>query len=385
MKIMYVVNSFGAGGAERHLLAVVSYMIRSGHSVLVVALTRKVSGGAKNLLEDFIMAGAKTEILDQAFLGYFFDPGRWFVLRKLANRWNPDIVHSHLPRADLATSFVKRMMPGIVWISTVHDAYIKGVYSGYWVFGWLSRSWRLADHIIAVSGYAQRWVCEKLQVPGAKTSIIYHGIAEQPERAEVRPLILGEHSFLVGCLARFEHRKGIATLVKAMVTVCQKHPGARLVIAGSDPTGYAKEIRFLANALHVGDVVHILEFCDDPFNFLGGLDVFAFASLSEGFGIVLLEAMMMRLPIIASDIYPLNHIVVNDETGLLANPGEPKAFAAALIYLLENPELAQRMGEAGRRRCLQVFSEEKMLNLIENLYHDLVGQMCNDNFAVDKC
>ena len=112
---------------------------------------------------------------------------------------------------------------------------------------------------------------------------------------------------------------------------------------------------------------------DDPLDFLCRLDVFAFASVSEGFGIVLLEAMAIGLPVVASDIYPLNHIVVGGETGMLANPAEPEAFAAALIKLLENPELAHRLGEAGRCRCLQEFSEKKMMQSTESLYFGLAG------------
>lgn len=384
MRIMYVINSFGAGGAERHLLALVGHMVRTGHFVSVVALTGAVSGGAKNIADDFVSAGAQIALLDYGGVGWLHDAGRWFVLRKLAKDWNPDIVHSHLPRADLASSFVKRMMPDTVWISTVHDAYIKGVYSGYWVFRWLGWNWRLANHIVAVSGHAQRWVREALRLPETKTSIIYHGITKLSTDIKMRKAVSDSHSFSIGCLARFEPRKGIATLIKAMVSVREKHPAARLVIAGSDPTGYANEMRRLADTLQLGDAVDIQGFCDAPFDFLRGLDVFAFASVSEGFGIVLLEAMAVSLPVVASDIYPLNHIVVQGETGILANPDEPEAFADALIDLLDNPALTQRMGEAGRRRCLQEFSEEKMLNSTENLYLDLTGRVRNDDFALGK-
>lgn len=384
MRIMYVINSFGAGGAERHLLALVGHMVRAGHSVLVVALTGAVSGGAKNIADDFVSAGAKIGTLDRAGVGWLRDVGRWFGLRKLAKIWVPDVVHSHLPRADLAASIVKRMLPDTIWISTVHDAYIKGVYSGYWVFRWLNWNWRLADHIVAVSGHAQRWVLDVLRLPETKTSIIYHGIARLPADLQAQAAISDAHPFLIGCLARFEPRKGIATLIKAMVGVCAKHPGARLVIAGSDPAGYADEMRSLADALHVGHAVDIQGFCDAPFDFLRRLDVFAFASVSEGFGIVLLEAMAVGLPVVASDIYPLNHIVVQGETGMLANPDEPEAFAAALIHLQKNPDLAYRMGEAGRRRCLKEFSEEKMLKATESLYLDLTGRVSDSDPPSEK-
>lgn len=377
MKIMYVVNSFGAGGAERHLLALASHMVRAGHSVLLVALTGSVSGGAKNIAGDFVAAGVQISHLDRSGVGWLRDGVRWCSLGRLARAWAPDVLHSHLPRADFAASIVKRMLPGTLWISTVHDAYIKGVYSGYWVFRWLWWNWHRADHIIGVSGHAQRWVLEVLRLPKARTSIIYHGIARLPADLQARTPISKVQSFVVGCIARYEPRKGMATLIQAMVTVCAKHPNARLVLAGSDPIGYADDLRRLAETLHVGHAVDILDFCDDPFAFLNRLDVFAFASNSEGFGIVLLEAMASGLPVVVSDIYPLNYIVAGRETGILVAPAEPEAFAAALIELLENPELAYQFGEAGRRRCLQEFSEEKMFQATESLYVALTSRSCD--------
>lgn len=371
MRIMYVINSFGAGGAERHLLALVNHMIRCGHSVQVVALTRCTTGGAKDMADEFVAAGATVVTLDYAGAKIFRDFGRWFKLVRLVRTQLPEIIHSHLPRADFAASIAKVLAPKVIWISTIHDAYIKGVYSGHWIFPWLGWNWRRANHIVAVSGHARRWALEAFRLPEGRISVIYHGISGVPT-VEVRDDIRGRHqSRVIGCLARFEPRKGIATLVRAMVGVCTRFPSARLILAGSDPSGYAKEMKELADSLKIGHAVEIRGFCNTPFDFLRSLDVFAFASASEGFGIVLLEAMSVGLPIVASDIYPINHIVVDERTGLLANPNDPEAFASAIISLLEDPERAHVMGEAGRRRCTEEFSDKRMTESTVSLYLDL--------------
>ena len=375
MRIMYVINSFEAGGAELHLLAVARNMISFGHSVLVVGLTGAVFGGARNIEGDFLSVGAQTKKLDYFLAPWLRDIGRWFALRKLANIWAPDIVHSHLPRSDFAASFVKRAMPDTIWICTVHDAYIKGVYAGYWIFRWTRRNWRRADRIIAVSAHAQRWVLTHLKIPKSKTSIIYHGVAPVTEALQSREVIScsQERPFLVGSLARFEPRKGISTLIKAVGHIHEKYPNVHLVIAGSDPIGYADKMRELSKKLNVSHSVKLESFCNSPYEFLRKLDIFAFASVSEGFGIVLLQAMLTGLPIVASDIYPINHIVVNGETGILVNPSDPQAFAAAIRELLESPEVAKRMGDAGKRRCITEFSEGQMIASIVEIYHDLIG------------
>ena len=209
--------------------------------------------------------------------------------------------------------------------------------------------------------------------PENKSSIIYHGVDATMEGSRAPREIGWNNEILIGCLARYEPRKGIATLIKAMVTVRQKFPRARLVVAGSNPHGYAEELCELAKKLHLEHAVDIGEFCDTPHAFMREIDIFAFASVSEGFGIVLLEAMAAELPIVASDIYPLNYIVKQKETGLLASPNDDIGFSAAILELISNSKLAAQMGQAGRKRCSEYFSKKKMLTLTDNLYHDLIN------------
>ncbi|WP_367266944.1 glycosyltransferase family 4 protein [Propionivibrio sp.] len=374
MRIMYVVNSFGAGGAERHMLVLVNYMVRSGHTVMAIALSGQTAGGARNLTEEFRNAGATIAILDDVIPGKKHVRGHLFKLVSLIRSWRPDIVHSHLARSDFAVSIGKLLMPKIVWVSTIHDAYVKGVYPGYWIFPWLGWNWRRANHVVAVSGHARDWALRRFGLLESQISTIYHGIKSVPADCVKTADVQNRQPFLVGCLARFEPRKGMATLIRAMVFVRQKVPMVKLVLAGSDPYGYAKELKKLADELDVGSVVDIQGFCDTPMAFLGQLNVFAFASVSEGFGIVLLEAMTLGIPVVASDIYPINHIVLADHTGLLVPPDKPEAFSAAIISLFESPERAQVMGEAGRSRCSEEFSEEKMTRSVHRLYLDQVSR-----------
>jgi len=106
--------------------------------------------------------------------------------------------------------------------------------------------------------------------------------------------------------------------------------------------------------------------------FLRHLDVFAFASISEGFGIVLLEAMAVGLPIVGSNIYPINHIVIDDETGILVSPTKPDEFAVTNMRLINDQTMKDRMGAAGMKRCRNEFTEDKMLAETEQLYTDLL-------------
>lgn len=145
----------------------------------------------------------------------------------------------------------------------------------------LAWQWRLADHIIAVSGHARKWVSKTIRQPENKSSIIYHGVDVAMEGSRAREEIGPNNEIVIGCLARYEPRKGIATLIKAMVIVLQKFPRARLVVAGSNPHGYAEELCELAKKLHIEHAVDIGEFCDTPHAFMREIDIFAFASVPK--------------------------------------------------------------------------------------------------------
>lgn len=367
MRIVYLVNTLGAGGAEAHLLNLVRDMMRRGYKVWIVILSKKVLGGAANLEQEFDKTGAKVICLRSFFLG---DVGRWFCLARLLRQLNPDILHSHLPRSDMAASIAKAVDGSFFWVSTIHDAYAKDKYSGYWIFPFVKWNWARGDYFIAVSNNARIWGMQTLGLLASKTEVIYHGI-EAPDSLPA-PRAINDAPMTIGCLARFEKRKGIATLVRAMVVVRKHFPEAKLFLAGSDPTGYSAVIKNLAYSLDLSNNVEILGFCSTPLDFLRRLDVFAFASISEGFGMVLIEAMSEGCPIVASDIYPINHIVQHGKTGILVTPDDPEAFALAIIEMLGRPEKRLAMGAAGHRRCIQEFSLEKSLNKTHELYVRLI-------------
>ena len=365
-KLVYLINSLGAGGAERHLLNLASEMVLRGHLVWVVSLEKQIRGGADSLELSFVEAGVNVIYLSSFFLG---DAGRWLSLVSLLRRLLPDIIHSHLPRSDLAASIAKAIFPNMFWVSTIHDAYTKDKYSGHWVFPFVRWNWRRADHFVAVSKHVQEWGVQALALSFDKTTVIYHGVPlyEVPDSLHKKTT----SSMLIGCLARFEKRKGIETLVRAMVEVRKSFPETLLLLAGSDPTGYSYVIKKLAKALNVENNVKVLGFCSTPLEFLHSLDVFAFASSSEGFGIVLIEAMSLKRPVVASNIYPINYIVQHGKTGLLVNPEDHLAFAEAIVALLGNPERGREMGEAGYQRSVEEFSLERSLNKVHDLYIEL--------------
>jgi glycosyltransferase involved in cell wall biosynthesis len=102
-------------------------------------------------------------------------------------------------------------------------------------------------------------------------------------------------------------------------------------------------------------------------------DLFVLSSLYEGFGLVLLEAMAARLPVIATKVGPVPEVVLDEATGLLVPPADPEALAAALSRLLVAHELGRMMGNADRQRVENSISADKMARSTEKLYDELLS------------
>jgi glycosyltransferase involved in cell wall biosynthesis len=153
-----------------------------------------------------------------------------------------------------------------------------------------------------------------------------------------------------------------------MPSVVQQFPQATLLIAGHDPWGYERVLGSLVAQLGMEKHVRFLGFQDDIPSFLHAIGVFAFASRSEGFGQVVIEAMAAGKPVVVSRIAPLTEIVVDGETGLWAEPGIPESFAEKIRWLLTHPEDARAMGRRGQERVSTFFSAARMAQEMRNVY-----------------
>jgi glycosyltransferase involved in cell wall biosynthesis len=274
----------------------------------------------------------------------------------------PDILHTHLPRADFAGALGHCFYPRIPWICSVHDIYSRS-WSGSWTLPLFDRIWRRANAVIAISYAVKEWLVQERRVPADKVTVIHYGI--EPDRFARPQFLLDEHALprrqaVVGTIGRLEPLKGHEYLIRAMPDVLSQVPQATLRIAGHDPWGYGQVLRAVIAALGVDGQVQLVGFESDVPAFLHGIEVFTLASRSEGFGQVVIEAMAAGKPVVAGRIAPFTEIVVDGGTGLLVEPENPKAFAEAIVWLLTHAEVAQRMGRLGQERVRHHFSAEQM-------------------------
>jgi glycosyltransferase involved in cell wall biosynthesis len=369
MKVLHLINTLSTGGAEMHLLTLCRYLKRRNVEIVVACLREQVKG-SRSLRLDFEKEDIRVINLqadsryDSLFLGK--------IVRVLREE-RPDILHTHLPRADFAGAFARVFHPGLVWVCSVHAIYSED-WAGRWSLPLFNLLWRRADVMLCISHAVRDWLVGR-GMPPHKARVIHYGI--EPEKFSEPKVNLREQwglndNTVVGSIGRLEPRKGHDLLIQAMPELCMRVPSARLLIAGHDPCGYGATLRRLIDRLGLGEKVRLVGFQTDVVSFLNALDVFAFASSSEGFGQVLIEAMAAGKSVIANKIPPLTEIVVDGETGLLVEHGNPRAFADALIQLIKDPLERERMGARGRERVRQYFMAERMTQETTTLYEELM-------------
>lgn len=238
----------------------------------------------------------------------------------------------------------------------------------------------LSTRIIAVSGSVK----ERFKgIRGyKKVVVIYNGVDTKrfdPSSVDGKTLreafgIPGK-SFVIGTVSQLIPWKGIDCLIKAFSLIIRGYPDSILLIVGDEvpsTKGYKEELLSLASSLGIKDRVIFAGFREDIPEAMAGMDVFCLPSISEPFGRVLIEAMAMERPVVATRTGGTPEVVVDGETGILIQPGDHEALAEAIIALAKDRKLARRLGEKGRKRVERLFTIEEHIEKVQDLYLELL-------------
>lgn len=221
---------------------------------------------------------------------------------------------------------------------------------------------RLSDEVASVSADCAAKVAAAC---GRPVRTIRNGSAdrgaEQDAAALRRELGVPERAFVIGAIGNLEERKGFMTLLRAFRAL-GPGPDDRLVVIGADAEDAESSLlrEAAADPALSGRVV-LAGYRASAWRFAPAFDVCAIPSLRrESFGLLALDAMRARRPVVASRVGGLPEVVADGETGLLVPPGDADALASALGRLRADRGLRDRLGEAGRSRWSRLFTAERM-------------------------
>jgi glycosyltransferase involved in cell wall biosynthesis len=177
--------------------------------------------------------------------------------------------------------------------------------------------------------------------------------------------------FVIGAVGRLSREKGFSFLIRALGRLVDQSIDAELWIAGEGPQRASLES--LASNLGLRDRVQLLGHRDDVIDLYHGMDAFVVSSAREGLPNVLLEAMALELPVVATRVAGVPDLIRDGENGLLVDPGSTEALADALRRLAENSGLRRRLGEAARRTVEDSHDFKKRMETILGIYDRILS------------
>lgn len=176
---------------------------------------------------------------------------------------------------------------------------------------------------------------------------------------------------VIGTVTRLTPKKGLKYFIEAIPEILKFDNTIKFKIAGSGEQ--ENELKELVNELNLNNNIEFMGYIINIISFIDDLDIFVLPSIMEGFPYVILEAMLMKKTIIATDIFGLNEIIDNNINGILIKPKNPHEISKSIINLIKNPDMARRLGVNAYSKAQREYTLEKNVRSIENLYHKLLN------------
>ncbi len=390
IKVLHVITRFDKGGSAENTFLTVRGLDKGRYEVLLITGPLPDGGTSADAevraAQSNVIAARDTGVRVIAIrrlvreLRPLSDLVTLFSLLRIIGLEQPAIVHTHTSKAGILGRWAALLCRVPVIVHTPHGH----VFWGYFgplktrLFIWLERVTAWFTDVIITLTPQEREDHLKLRIaPERKFAVIHSGIDLGKFRAvgfaqaeAKRALGIEPATVVVGTAGRLTAIKGQDTLIRAVSELVRGGGDVALVLLGEGEL--RGELEELARRLGIGPQVRFLGWRSDVADVMAAFDIFCLPSLNEGMGKVLVEAMALAKPIVASDIGGIRDLVRPGENGILVPVGDPAAWVAAITRLTGDPQERRRMGEAGRGLA-PLYSAEEMIKKIDRLYGNLLA------------
>lgn len=359
------------GGGERYLELLFDRLDRTRFRPLLIC---PESGPFVEIMRGH---GVPTRIVRLAPL---LNPLALYRLARLLVREQVTILQTHGARSSAYGQVAGRLAGVPIIVSTVHNSlldYPIGSLKRWLYLTVLRRTMRLADRIICVSEDLRQHVHGDLQVAANKTVTVHNGIdlARLHQKVSTTPVRdefgVGKGPLLVS-IGRLTEQKGHRYLLAALPSLLATWPELRCVIIGEGDLG--ETLNKLAVRLGLASTCVFAGARTDIPVILAAADLLVLPSVSEGFPFVLLEALAMGRPVVASRVNGVPELIEDRKTGRLVPPRDSQALASVIRELLLDPPQAAAMGEQGRRVVQERFTADGMVAQTVALFESVLGE-----------
>jgi len=370
IRVLYVVENTSFGGGERGFGQLSTAINRNRFQPLIAAHP----GGQ---LEDIAQnRGVKFFPLD---MNRKFNLKTLSAISKIINEYKIDIVHSMGARADFFTRIAARNILSAKVICTiamfVEGFDVNALRKALYKFADRYSS-RFVSHYIAVSKALKQRLIQERKIAEEKIAVIYNGVEldrYNPDRFNSngfrKSLVIDDDCKIVGSIGRLVYQKGFRYLIEAAKILHQKEDKLKIVIVGDGPE--KKKLKRMAQTAGILDkCVFAGQRFDIP-QILSEFDIFALPSVLEGFPRVVIEAMAMGKPIVATDIDGVREELTHNRTGIIVPPRNPVALAEGIACLINDRRLADQFGSEARKDAGLRFDLKQTVSNVEKLYESI--------------
>jgi glycosyltransferase involved in cell wall biosynthesis len=393
-KIIHIITRLDKGGSAETTLQTVSLLDHKKYELFLIrglSLESNMSNMERESVErDLSLAEAKSikvfalpSLVRR--LSFKNDLLAFISIYRLIKRIRPHIVHTHTSKAGLLGRLAAFLARVPVIIHTPHGHVFHSYYGPF-----MTRIFIIAERILSlmtdkIAALTDRERDEHLEQGVAsieKYTIIHSGVMLQQIMNMNIDIETGKKEFgipqnsnVIGVVGRLVPIKGHKYLVSAAKRIIKEFDNTVFVFVGD---GYL-ESRLEKQAESLGVRKHIIfaGWRKDVIEVLDLFDILVLPSLNEGMGKVLIEGMALGKPIVASRVGGIIDLVKNGDNGILVSPRDSDALGEAILTLIRNKNLAQRLGEYGKANISPEYDTFVMVRQIEEMYENMLSRKCS--------
>jgi len=392
IKIIHIITRMDKGGSAENTLLTVRGLDREIYNVALIRglsvesnMAEDESRAVEKDLTDAEREGVRIVTIPELVrrIHPFYDLKAFFALIKILRHERPHIVHTHTSKAGILGRWAAFFARVPIIIHTPHGHVFWGYFgkcrtSFYILLEKLTA--RITDKIIVLTQQEKKDHLHVHIAPGDKFSVVHSGInldrfsnLSIDSAVMKKKLGIPEGNLVVGTTGRLTHVKGHRYLIEAAGRIVKARPDATFVFLGDGEL--SDELKNMAFRLGIEENVKFPGWRPDVAEVMSVFDIFALPSLNEGMGRVLVEAMVLGKPIVASDIGGIPDLVLDGENGYLVPVGDVETLAARIRELLDDSVKREEMGECGEKIAVD-YSANAMVEKIDRLYRAALHQKC---------
>ncbi|MEK7544777.1 MAG: glycosyltransferase family 4 protein [Patescibacteria group bacterium] len=373
-KILLYTDTTQIGGAEGHMLSLARFLDKEKFEVsLLCSRHDRLNEWCKKMKDEGVH-------VMRLIAKYKHNPRHYFSLKEKIEDLQINLLHAHIwnPASGRYAYMAAKAMKTPL-ITTEHDPFVLSPLKNFIK----KKLIKNIAHLIAISEKNRDLLEKNYPTLKDKTSVIANGIDlekfefqlasfTKENHAEIRKNIfkVSEKTPVIITVAELHPRKGLLYLLEAAKKIQEKNTDFKIIIVGSGPQKKVLEKKI--QKLGLEREISLLGYQHNIPHLLAASDMFVLPSLNEAFGLVLLEAMAAKLPIIATKNGGIPEIITNNVTGLLVLPAESSELAYAILRLLKNKDLAHRLAQEGHKLVKKSFDVRDMVKKTEEVYNTIL-------------